>query len=137
LLATLGLDERKEGGKQKRRKITLHSFRRFVKTIISDETNQDYSEWFLGHSKSPYYTKKEPERRELYATKCMKYLTFLDYTTLEATGKNIEARLSEKDKEIQLLRQRDSVNSDAIQSLSDQLMKVAVEVQELKERKKI
>jgi integrase len=137
LLATLGLDERKEGGKQKRRKITLHSFRRYVKTIISDETNQDYSEWFLGHSESPYYTKKEPERRELYATKCMKYLTFLDYTTLEATGKNIEAQLSEKDKEIQLLRQRDSVNSDAIQSLSDQLMKVAVEVQELKKRKKI
>jgi hypothetical protein len=33
LLAILGLDERKEGGKQKRRKITLHSFRRFVKTV--------------------------------------------------------------------------------------------------------
>jgi len=36
-------------------------------------------------------------------------LTFLDYTTLEATGKNIESKLSEKEKEIQLLRQRDSV----------------------------
>ena len=85
-----------------------------MKTVISDQTNQDYSEWFLGHSKSPYYTKKENERRQLYATKCMKYLTYLDYTTIEATGKNIEAKLSEKEKEIQLLRQRDSINTDAI-----------------------
>jgi integrase len=138
LLSVVGLDERKEG-KQRRRKITLHSLRRFVKTAISDQTNTDYSEWFLGHSKSPYYTKKEPERREIYATKCMKYLTFLDYTTLEATGKNIEAKLSEKEKEIQLLRQRDSVNTDAIANLSDQVMKDQVmklmaEMEQLKQR---
>ena len=133
LLAIAGLNERKEGV-QRRRKVTLHSFRRFVKTVISDQTNQDYSEWFLGHAKSPYYTKKEHERREIYATKCMKYLTFLDYTTLEATGKNIEAKLSEREKEIQLLRQRDSVNTDAIATLSDQVMKLMVEVQKLKEK---
>ncbi len=98
LLKVVGLDERKEG--MKRRKITLHTLRRFTKTVISDQTNQDYSEWFLGHAKSPYYTKKEPEKREIYSTKCMKYLTFLDYTTLEATGKSIEAKISEKDMEI-------------------------------------
>src|SRR5215831_14704648 len=105
-LATVGMDGRKEEGVYKRRKITLHSFRRFVKTVVSDQTNQDYSEWFLGHSKSPYYTKKEPERREIYATKCMKYLTFLDYTTLEARGKSIEAKLSEKDREIAGLKEK-------------------------------
>jgi integrase len=134
LLAIVGLDERKEEGKQKRRKITLHSFRRFVKTVISDQTNQDYSEWFLGHSKSPYYTKKEAEKREIYATKCMRYLTFLDYTMLESAGKNIEAKLSEKEKEIHLLRQRDSLNSDAIASLSDQLAKVMQEIEIMKNR---
>jgi integrase len=135
LLALTGLDERKEQGIQKRRKITLHSLRRFVKTVISDQTNQDYSEWFLGHNKSPYYTKKEVERREIYATKCMRYLTFLDFTTLESAGKNIEAQLSEKEKEIQLLRQRESVNTDAIQNLSDQLVKVMAEVQEIKKNR--
>jgi hypothetical protein len=62
----------------------------------------------------------------------MKYLTFLDYTTLESTGKNIEAKLTEKEKEIQFLRQRDSVNTDAIANLSDQVMKLMAEVQELK-----
>jgi integrase len=104
ILHVVDLDQRKEG--MQRRKITLHSFRRFVKTVISDEVGQDYSEWFLGHSKSPYYTKKELARREIYATKCMKYLTFLDYTTLEATGKNIETRLQEKDSEMQAMRSK-------------------------------
>ena len=62
----------------------------------------------LGHKKSVYYTLREQDRREIYCSKCMSYLTFLDYTILEATGKSIEAKLSEREKEIQLLRQRDS-----------------------------
>jgi integrase len=136
LLTVAGMDERKEEGVQKRRKITPHSLRRFCKGVISDQVNQDYSEWFLGHNKSPYYTKKEAERREIYATKCMKYLTFLDYTTLEATGKNIEARLSEREQELQLLRQRDSMNTDAIASLSDQLAKVMQEIEVLKQHQR-
>jgi hypothetical protein len=36
----------------------------------------------------------------------MKYLPFLDYTTLEARGKNIETKLSEKDREIAGLKQK-------------------------------
>jgi hypothetical protein len=56
LLAVVGMAERKENGIQKRRKITLHTFRRHAKSVISNQVNQDYSEWFLGHSKSPYYT---------------------------------------------------------------------------------
>ena len=36
----------------------------------------------------------------------MKYLTFLDYITLEATGKNIDAKLSEKDREIAGLKEK-------------------------------
>jgi hypothetical protein len=116
-LAIIGMDERKEG--MKRRKITLHSLRRCVKTTISDQTNQDYSEWFLGHHKSPYYTKKESERREIYATKCMKYLTYLDYTTLEATGKSIELKLSEKDKQIEELVRKQERFEQLIQSLID------------------
>jgi hypothetical protein len=104
LLTIVGMAERKEG--MQRRKITLHSLRRFCKSVISNQVNQDYSEWFLGHSKSPYYTIKESERREIYTTKCMKYLTFLDYTTLEATGKNIEAKLQEKDEQIHTMREK-------------------------------
>jgi integrase len=104
VLDVIGFGERKEG--MQRRKITLHSLRRNAKGVISDQAGQDYSEWFLGHAKSSYWTKKEPYRREIYATKCMKYLTFLDYTTLEATGKNIEAKLSEKEMQIQGLEEK-------------------------------
>jgi len=111
------------------KKITLHSFRRFVKTVISNQVSQDYSEWFLGHSKSPYWTLKEANRREIYATKCMKYLTFLDYTALEATGKNIESKLLEKDKEIQLLEQQELDNADAIVTLSDQVRKLSEQME--------
>jgi integrase len=135
LLIVIGMAERKDDGIQKRRKITLYSFRRFCKSVISNQVNQDYSEWLLGHNKSPYYTIKESERREIYATKCMKYLTFLDYSTLEATGKNIESKLSEKEKEIQQLRQRDSMNTDAIATLSDQLTKVMQEIEILKKQR--
>jgi integrase len=105
LLEIVGMDDRKEG-LQKRRKITLHTFRRHAKTTISNQVGQDFSEWFLGHSKSPYWTLKEPARREIYATKCMKYLTFLDYSTLEYTGKNIEARLVEKDEEMKFVKEQ-------------------------------
>jgi hypothetical protein len=76
LLEVVGLVERKENSW--RRKVTLHSLRRFVKSAIADATNQDFSEFFLGHKKSPYYVKKEHELREIYRTKCMRYLTFLD-----------------------------------------------------------
>jgi integrase len=104
LLKVVNTDERKEG--TRRRKITLHSFRRFCKSVLSNQVNQDYSEWFLGHSKSPYYTIKESERRGIYATKCMKYLTFLDYSTLDSVGKSIEAKVSEKDLEIQAMKEK-------------------------------
>jgi hypothetical protein len=97
LLTVVGLDERKEDGRRLRRKVILHSLRRHAKGVISNQVNQDYSEWYLGHSRSPYYTLKESERREIYATRVMKYLTFLDYSTLETTGKNIESKLSEMD----------------------------------------
>ena len=133
LLSVAGMDERKEG--MKRRKITLHSFRRYVKSVISNQVNQDYSEWFLGHSKSPYYIIKESERREIYTNKCMKYLTFLDYSTLEATGKNIEAKLSEKEKEIQQLKQYQEIRDDAMSSLSDQVAKLMQEIAIMKKQK--
>lgn len=122
VLTLSGLNDKKEG--MNRRTISFHSLRRHAKTVISTQVNQDYSEWFLGHNKSPYWTMKEAERKEIYCTKIMKYLTFLDYTTLENTGKNIESRLSEKEHEILILRERDSMNSELISNLADRVMKL-------------
>jgi integrase len=118
VLKVAGLDARKEG--MRRRKITLHSLRRFVKTVISDEVGGDYSEWFLGHNGSVYYTKKELERREIYLTKCMKYLTFLDYIALEARGKSIEAKMSEKDREMRAMKEKYELDIQAIREETNQ-----------------
>jgi Phage integrase family len=128
LLKTVGMDQMKEG--MNRRKITLHSLRRYVKSVISTQINPDYSEWFLGHNKSPYWTLKETERRELYRSKCMRYLTFLDYTILESTGKNIESKLEEKEMEINYLRERDLKHESEMKEMRQRMDKIISLIQE-------
>jgi integrase len=123
LLEVVGLNARKENSL--RGIVTFHSHRRFVKSVISDSVNQDYSEWFLGHRKSPYYVKKEYELREIYKSKCMHHLTFLDYdAALESGGRIAETKLQEKQREIEQLRELDSISRDAIRELSERLMQL-------------
>jgi len=55
----------REDGNESRRELTFHSFRRFVKTTISDLGYQDFSEWFMGHAGSTYWRKKDSEKAEL------------------------------------------------------------------------
>lgn len=79
-------DQRKEN--LRRRKITLHSFRRTAFSIINEQTNSEYANWFLGHNHSVYWTHKEAERRSPYRTRCMPFLTIYQETrdnTIEAT----------------------------------------------------
>lgn len=117
VLVRVDFDQRKDGMPQ-RRQITLHSFRRFVKTTIADSpAGSDYSEWFLGHTKSSYYVSKPAVRADIYRTKCMKYLTFLEYSTLEATGKSLEARMGEFEKEKQIMSQK---HEEEIRELREQ-----------------
>ena len=47
----------------------------------------------------------------------------------------IKGKLSEKEEEIKLLRQRDLVNTDAIANLSDQLVKLKQDVESIKTQK--
>lgn len=105
LLDRVGLNQRKADSisKYKRHEITLHSFRRFAETTIEDATGLSFADYILGHKKSVYYTKKEPERRALYAEKCAKVLTFLDYDSLDAREKGIEHELKNKDYAIERL----------------------------------
>ena len=124
VLTAVDFDQRKDGMPQ-RRKITLHSFRRFVKTTISDSlAGSDYSEWFLGHKKSSYYVSKSTVRAEIYSTKCMKYLTFLDYSTLQATGRTMEARINELEKEKQITEQKHEEQINAMQLQVNRIMEM-------------
>ena len=70
-----------------------------MKTTISDLGYSDYSEWFIGHSHSTYYRKPQSEKLELFC-KIEPYLTYLDYSELEAKGADFETKLQEKDDRI-------------------------------------
>lgn len=126
------MDERKEG--MKRRKITFHSFRRHLKGVLSNQASTDYSEWFLGHNKSPYYTQKQEQRRDIYQQKCMNWLTFLDFSLLQKTSKNIEFKLEEKEKEISYLREKEINNSNQIAIMTLKQEKEMKEVREHMEK---
>jgi integrase len=123
----------REEGNEKRREITLHSLRRFVKTTISDLGYQDYSEYFIGHSGSTYWTKKESEKAEIFQ-KIEPYLTFLNVHQLERQGADIRSRVDELEELNESLRERDRTKDDAIAQLSDQLMTLTVRLQEIEKR---
>jgi integrase len=73
------------------RKVTLKTFRDFVKSTISDLGYSDFSEWMIGHAGSTYYQKSEKERMDLFK-KLEPYLTYLDVASLEAKGADVESR---------------------------------------------
>ena len=123
----------REDGNDKRRKITLHSFRRFVKTTISNLGYQDFSEYFIGHSGSTYWTKKESEKAEIFQ-KIEPYLTFLNVHQLERQGADIQSRVDELEELNESLTNRDKTKDDAIAQLSDQLMTLTVRLQEIERR---
>ena len=81
-----------EDDNRKRRKITLHSFRRFVKSTISDLGNSDYSEYYIGHQGSVYWTRSAKEIVDLFL-KVEPALTFMDMSSIEQHGKDVESRL--------------------------------------------
>jgi hypothetical protein len=83
----MGKGER-EDNNERRSQITFHSFRRFVKTTISDLGYADYSKYFMSHSGSTYWRKKESEKAETFR-KIEPYLTFLNKHQLERQGADI------------------------------------------------
>jgi integrase len=117
-LDRMGLGERDEVDHGRRRHITLHSMRRFVKSTISDLGYGDFSEFMIGHSSSTYYRRTVDEKAALFR-KIEPYLTFLDYQQLERQGADISAQLQEKDKQIQTLIKKQEEFNQLIQSLVD------------------
>ena len=131
-LDRMGRGER-EDSNQNRRQITLHSFRRFVKTTISDLGYYDFSEYFIGHSGSTYWRKKDSEKAEIFR-KIEPYLTFINVHQLERQGADIQSKIEELEELNQSFRERDKMKDDAIAHLSDQLMALTARMQHLERR---
>ena len=64
----------------------------------------------------------------------VRFLTYLDYPTLEQKGADVQTKVEYLETENQQLRHSDQMKEDALATLSDQAMKLMVEVQELKRR---
>ena len=82
---------------KRRRKISFHSFRRMVKSIISDLGYSDFSEWYIGHAGSTYYRRSDKDKFELFK-KIEPYLTF-NHKDLEALARDTETRLETMERE--------------------------------------
>jgi hypothetical protein len=95
--------------------------------------DSDYSEWFIGHSGSTYWRKKESDKAELFK-KIESYLTFLNIHQLERQGADIQSKVEELEELNQSFRNRDKMKDDAIAQLSDQVMALTARMQEF-ERK--
>jgi len=128
----MGKGER-EDHNERRRQLTFHSFRRFVKSTISDLGYSDYSEWFIGHAGSTYYRKKESEKIEIFR-KIEPYLTFLNVYQLERQGADIQAKIEELEFLNQSLRERDKSKDDSISLLADQIVNLTERLKEIEQK---
>jgi hypothetical protein len=119
---------------KRRRKIILHSFRRFVKTTISDLGYQDLSDFYIGHAGSTYWRKPESEKFQLFK-RLESSLTYLDQTGLEKKHADLQTRLEVMERENLTLQrtihERDTMSNDTITELSSKLLEVMKKVNEL------
>jgi integrase len=116
-LDRIGMGNR-EDDNEIRREITLHSFRRFVKTTISDLGYADYSEWYIGHAGSTYWRKKDSENAEIFK-KIEPYLTFLNVPQLERQGADLQTKIEELQDINQLLRNKYNEKEGQIKKLEE------------------
>ena len=142
-----GLRKKLEPGKKRHPYQTNHSLRKWFKTRCEIAGMKPINvETLLSHSigvSDSYYRPTESELFEDYL-KAAESLTVYDDKRIinkklnELTERSmieeyiIKGKLSDKEQEIQLLRQRDLVNTDAIASLSDQLNKVMQDIENMK-----
>ena len=133
LLKKVEMDKRRRGEGIQRREISFHSFRDFVKSRIAIHTNSEFSEWFLGHSGSTYWNISDDEIKNLYV-KCIRYLTFLDYPTVETVGKDFESKMQQKDKEIHNLTHEVYLLDEALEENKKEYNKFKTEVKSALDR---
>jgi integrase len=143
-----GLRTKLEPGKKRHPYQANHSLRKWFKTRCEIAGMRPINiEKLMNHSigiSDAYYRATENELLEDYLKAAEQTLRIdddkitLQKQLSELRDKNIEEnyiikeKLSEREKEIELLRQRDSLNTDAIASLSDQIEKIKQEIQKLK-----
>lgn len=140
LLHSIGL----RNGKKRRHEFSVHGFRKYFKTRAEQSGMQPINiEILMGHSvgiSDSYYRPTESQLAQDYTNKAVDELTVNGENLLQKqvdklkqeTKDNeyiVSGKLQEKEKQIEQLRRNDKVKEDALQTLSDQVMMLMLEVQ--------
>jgi integrase len=104
----------------KRRIFTLHSFRRFTKSLISDLGLEAFSEDYIGHRGSTYYRASMKEKVKIFR-KIEPYITFLDLKSLEQKGADLQTRLEVMEKDNLSLRAQVTSDRDKYDGLLERI----------------
>ncbi len=146
---TQGLRKKLPPGKRRHEFQADHGFRKFFKTRAEQVMKPINVEILMSHStgvSDSYYRPIEKDLLDDYEH-AVDLLTInndkialqkqIEQLTEKSREENyiIKGKLSEKEQEIQLLSQRDSMNTDAIATLSDKLSQVMKEIEILKTRR--
>jgi integrase len=119
----------------RRRAITLHSFRRFCKTAISNQGYQDFSEWYIGHGLSSigqtYFRASRNDTKEIFH-RIEPALTFLDAAQIEAYRADIISRLQKTEDENVELRKTVAYLEEWVSRHSDKESEIYEEQQKRK-----
>ena len=83
----------------------------------------DYSEYFIGHSGSTYWRKKESEKAEIFM-KIEPYLNFLNIHQLERQGADILSRVNKLEEANQYPERAGQKQGRPITMLSNQLLTI-------------
>ena len=123
---------------KRRHEFTVHGFRKWFKTRCENAgVKPIITELLMGHSvgiSDSYYRPTEKDLLEEYL-KAVDALTISNENRLKTqvevlvaatreTEEMINTKLAEKDRELQLMRQRDELNNDALAALSERLMEL-------------
>jgi integrase len=73
-------------------KVTFHSFRRFAYTTIDGLGHNQFAEFWIGHSNSPYWSKPEAEKIKTFK-QIEQYLTFIDIAGMEAHAADTKSQI--------------------------------------------
>jgi integrase len=132
---------------KRRHEFTVHGFRKWFKTHCENAgVKPIVTELLMGHSvgiSDSYYRPTEKDLLEEYQ-KAIDALTISNENRLKtqvevlaATSKEteemIKTKMAEKDTELQLLRQRDELNNDALAALSERLMELETKFKEVRQ----
>jgi integrase len=123
MMKTIGLTTRREV--DHRAEITLHRLRDYVKTTISNLGYQDFSEYFIGHKHSTYWNSSPQEILDIFH-KIEPYLTYLDYSELEAHGADTETKLSNNEQEMAAMREQMKTQQEQLKEMQEQMKRLAL-----------